>query len=641
MKKFITIAAVAAFGLLGSVNNAGAATSAELQAQIDALLAQLAGLSGEATVTSATPYNHVVTLRVGSRGTQVSQLQACMNALGYSTGTVDGIFGNNTKSGVMQFQAAKGLVVDGIIGPATGPQFEMACNGTVVVVEDDEDDSDSDVSDFDTTGGEEGEIVSGSLKIKLGDDDELYSDEKGQEAFTFEVEAEEEGSDVLIERVDLTFSIAGDDTRGWKVLEVVALEVDGDEVASMDVDSKSDWRGSSDDTVRLANVNTVVEADEKVEFSVMLDTAELDLDSVDTDITLTNVEVRYIDEAGITNYESATSTKTATAKTLTGIDFDLDENNDNPDDETYSLNEDVDGVVAFVNDLQIDDESGTVEDVTVTFGFDADLSAFDIDDLVSDARFIIDGDEYDADDVNAIAAGGPGSTFTIDFDLDEMEVEIDDEFEVSVELDLNELDTAVAAEAAFIGVELKAISIDFSGEDSSEDAYGPITENVDNAPEINLSAGALTLEDSDVDGYNEIGSDDLAAKAKFVVELKADGDEDMRVNGLMFKYNNAAATATVPSGYTVTVKDGDGDAVALTAGTTTFATAFDINDGSSEEFTVTVIYDNTGIATGEYELELDSVSWTEDTLGNGFTSGTTAGSLDTSLEADSIDLLDA
>jgi L,D-peptidoglycan transpeptidase YkuD (ErfK/YbiS/YcfS/YnhG family) len=60
-----------------------------------------------------------VTLRLGSTGAAVRCLQARLNALGYSAGPVDGWFGPMTRGAVVRFQRAKGLHVDGIVGPRT------------------------------------------------------------------------------------------------------------------------------------------------------------------------------------------------------------------------------------------------------------------------------------------------------------------------------------------------------------------------------------------------------------------------------------------------------------------------------------------------------------------------------------------
>lgn len=59
------------------------------------------------------------TLKPGSRGAEVTELQATLKLLGYYGGTVDGVYGQSTVSAVAQFQQAAGLNADGITGPAT------------------------------------------------------------------------------------------------------------------------------------------------------------------------------------------------------------------------------------------------------------------------------------------------------------------------------------------------------------------------------------------------------------------------------------------------------------------------------------------------------------------------------------------
>ena len=59
------------------------------------------------------------TLKTGSNGTQVKQLQRALTQLGYKPGTVDGIFGPNTEAAVMHFQTASKLAADGVVGPLT------------------------------------------------------------------------------------------------------------------------------------------------------------------------------------------------------------------------------------------------------------------------------------------------------------------------------------------------------------------------------------------------------------------------------------------------------------------------------------------------------------------------------------------
>ena len=58
-------------------------------------------------------------IRYGSKGNYVLIAQDGLITLGYTTGGLDGVFGNRTDSAVRQFQARKGLAVDGILGNNT------------------------------------------------------------------------------------------------------------------------------------------------------------------------------------------------------------------------------------------------------------------------------------------------------------------------------------------------------------------------------------------------------------------------------------------------------------------------------------------------------------------------------------------
>lgn len=58
-------------------------------------------------------------LRTGSQGSEVKELQARLQTLGYYSGEVDGQFGSGTQAAVTLFQEQNGLGADGIAGPET------------------------------------------------------------------------------------------------------------------------------------------------------------------------------------------------------------------------------------------------------------------------------------------------------------------------------------------------------------------------------------------------------------------------------------------------------------------------------------------------------------------------------------------
>jgi hypothetical protein len=62
----------------------------------------------------------------GSKGPAVAELQQRLEASGFSPGPIDGDFGPRTDRAVRAFQNARGLVVDGIVGPNTWGALEGA-----------------------------------------------------------------------------------------------------------------------------------------------------------------------------------------------------------------------------------------------------------------------------------------------------------------------------------------------------------------------------------------------------------------------------------------------------------------------------------------------------------------------------------
>lgn len=92
---------------------------------IGATITPLTGTALTARAAIASPDQQVAqaptrpTLRMGSTGSAVSEMQAMLILLDYFEGPVDGQFQATTESAVKQFQADVGLTDDGIVGPAT------------------------------------------------------------------------------------------------------------------------------------------------------------------------------------------------------------------------------------------------------------------------------------------------------------------------------------------------------------------------------------------------------------------------------------------------------------------------------------------------------------------------------------------
>ncbi len=69
-------------------------------------------------------------LRLGNRGVYVLVLQDALNALGYTGGGLDGVFGSGTRNAVIRYQRDQGLAADGIVGCLTWTA--MACTARAI-----------------------------------------------------------------------------------------------------------------------------------------------------------------------------------------------------------------------------------------------------------------------------------------------------------------------------------------------------------------------------------------------------------------------------------------------------------------------------------------------------------------------------
>lgn len=84
-------------------------------------LAAVASRPQPLQATSARP-----PLRLGARAPVVAKLQQLLRRAGFHPGVIDGYFGSKTLAAVKAFQRARGLKVDGYVGPITWGALERA-----------------------------------------------------------------------------------------------------------------------------------------------------------------------------------------------------------------------------------------------------------------------------------------------------------------------------------------------------------------------------------------------------------------------------------------------------------------------------------------------------------------------------------
>lgn len=69
--------------------------------------------------TDNTVFSRPTFSQQGSRGNEVRQIQKKLKQLGHYKGSIDGIFGSDTKKAVISFQKSCGITADGVAGPKT------------------------------------------------------------------------------------------------------------------------------------------------------------------------------------------------------------------------------------------------------------------------------------------------------------------------------------------------------------------------------------------------------------------------------------------------------------------------------------------------------------------------------------------
>lgn len=116
-----TIAAVAAAAGIGagSIGIAVAASAGESPAAQPVSASSTVANGGDTALFAMATGAADSTLREGSSGAAVKQLQQQLLDLGYWSSGADGQFGQTTAQAVMAYQSAAGIGVDGVVGPQT------------------------------------------------------------------------------------------------------------------------------------------------------------------------------------------------------------------------------------------------------------------------------------------------------------------------------------------------------------------------------------------------------------------------------------------------------------------------------------------------------------------------------------------
>jgi len=313
--KIAGIAAGATLAFGSFIPMVGAVTIAELQAQINALMAQLATLQGGSSTTGAeslSTYN--TNLTIGSTGTDVSALQTYLVNNGYlvmPVGVSKGYFGPLTRAAVAAWQAANGITpAVGYFGPISRAKINALVGTTVPGT------TVPGTTVPGTTVGITTPGVEGTITVSLNPSPagaKVYEGDVNRDVLGIKLEAKT--SDIKIERVKLKLdendTTSTSDTDFYRKIATKVYVKDGSTVlGSMDLNINTVVKDGTSYYITVAGLSFVVPKNTTKVLTVAIDAMGAWDDTFNGDswrLTVPIDGIRGVDGAAVNQYGPATA----------------------------------------------------------------------------------------------------------------------------------------------------------------------------------------------------------------------------------------------------------------------------------------------------------------------------------------------
>jgi len=514
LKKTIGVSIVSV-AMVATALPVGAMTAAELAEQIAALedtLAELMGeyedLAGDDTTPSTTVPTACVgisfdtNLSVGDSGNDVMCLQALLNLSADTQVAATGVgslgeetiyFGPLTEAAVIKFQdkyatqilTPLGLTAGtGFVGPSTRAVLNSMLEGDEVIPPSGDTVLEQltalaeavaalaeRVATLEGSGGSEGTLT--VERNATPRNVEVYAGET-KDVASYRLEADD--SDVNIYRMDVSFDVAAGDFR--RALDSMALYVDGEEVASLDIDT--DTVDRDHDYVRFSGISIEVPEDGYTDVDIQVTASDND-EALAVTIFFDEEGIRGVDGAGVTLLVPETAAESEDTERAFDImgeaegELQVRRGSDSPAAQGVIVDQDSDEEVPLLNitleatetDIELDQlrVEITVEAAEAINGWFADFGDWDdLDDFAADV--VTEVMLYHGDDLltsGDIEELDDGVGYVVFEDLD-LELEMDDAEAFSI------VAGVLVEEVEYQGFSITA-SIDHDAEENTEVGY--------------------------------------------------------------------------------------------------------------------------------------------------------------------------
>lgn len=588
----------------------------ELQAQVQALLAQIAALGGGSTTTSASGcYAFTMTHQQGDTGGEVMQIQKFLNSHGAmvaasgagSPGNESMYFGAMTKAAVAKWQAANGVTpAAGYWGPVTRAKVASVCATTGG-------------STGGTTGGETLNGSAGSITVTETSsdvEDQVYASET-EKVLGFKVEAS--GSDVRVTNLRVKFTAAVDSSASDR-LDAYASEIsiwaNGTKIASMAPSSfVRDSAGVYSASIPVAQV-VRMGSNNKVTFHVgMTAVTNIDSDNDDStnDWTVQLLQTRYVDPTGATLFDTTTQPSNSGVyvsrlSTSSDVKLRMSEASGHPK----------------AGNVSVEDDGTTLVTLAV-FGLKAEGSEMEFNTLK--ATSTITGASTNSDMVQEFylmrgstqlaEITATSSSSYLEFDLDDTEtIEKDETVTYSIVAKVNEMPTGTFTSGDSIKVDVNVGQYYIDAKSTSDgktvtNRSGSVTSYTQTL--YNEGISIAKVGESFTHNANATTPTSSSGEYKMTIRVTNIGDDDVYIP------LNTSATSTIDASFTAMSK---GATFAMNNSTTSAAVADSsatltrvsggteltnsvrISGGSSADFQLTVTFNPAGGLTQQWRAQL-------------------------------------
>ena len=601
-------AGVAGFALVfmsfAPMTNAQTST-ADLQAQISALLAQIqslqAQLGGTTVVAGACSFTRDLT--IGVTGADVTCLQNYLISRGFSIPAgATGYFGTQTQGATASWQAANGVSpTAGYFGPISRAKYAMLVSTTVPT-------NPSNPSTPSTTlNGGEADLS--NFDLRAGND--LDEGDNDTEIATAKFDVD--GGDVNVQRVQVVFQATDDssniDNKPWQYVDSLSVYSNGEKIGEADAGDRDDWdsddsggdfNASNEDYYTLTiDTDGVIRDGDNAELSIRADAqSNFDSDSQSFEVTIPDDGIRAVDAAGIQEYtgDDGDHVSLGLGEAENG-DLSVRQSDEDPDssilvaDDTDTSDE----FTVFAFDLKNqDDADALLDEITI----DADVTegsatghTNDLTDIVRKATLTIDGDDYDGD-INA-------DNITFD-DLDTT-VDGNDTVTGTLTVELYGQENHYAATGQQLQFSLDGDNVEAEGADTGDDsdvsgAYTGATHTILLSGvdvESDSTSQSVTSTNNNSVGNYSIKFDVTAIEDDAYIPASA-AEDSSATAGAIYDIIGDTFSGTQSAVLTSTAdKNGSGN--------------FVVREGSTETFTLTVALDPS--STGIFGVELTDIQF--------------------------------